>query len=195
MIPKIRWAPKVAQAPVARLYESDAAGLRDDELLDEVGYALWARASDVALLARSGVRCPVDGTEFRLGDDAWHRVPADASASCPACGWQTTATAWRDSFRKQDLSGMAPFIDVYVAKWPTARTYRDRMLLVDGLLHEVHATGGNLVRALIEGGRRNSPHAFLDRLAYGSASTVDHQAREAFSSTRLNRGRRAADDR
>jgi hypothetical protein len=187
---KIRWAPKVAQAPVARLYERDAAGLHDEELLDEVGYALWARASDVALIARSGVRCPDDGTEFRLGEDKGHRLPAGTSASCPRCGWQATVEAWRDSFRKQDLNGMAPFVDVYVAKWPQARTYRERMMLVDRLLHEVHATGGNLVRALIEGGRRNSPHAFLDRLAYGPDSTVDAEAREAFSKTALNRSRR-----
>jgi hypothetical protein len=193
MTPKIKWAPKVAQAPIARLYERDAAGIHDDELLDHVGYALWARASDVALVARSGVRCPADGTEFSLGDDVWHRLPANTSGSCPTCGWQTTVATWHDSFRKTDLSGMAPFVDVYVARWPAARSYRDRMLLVDRLLHEVHATGGNLVRALIEGGKRNSPHAFLDRLAYGSASTVDHEAREVFSRTRLNYGRRARD--
>jgi hypothetical protein len=64
------------------------------------------------------------------------------------------------------------------------------MLFIDRLIHEVHATGGNLVRALIEGGRRNSPHAFLDRLAYGEQSTVDHEARATFSETRLNRSRR-----
>ena len=64
------------------------------------------------------------------------------------------------------------------------------MLLVDRLLHEVHATGGNFARALLEGGRHNSPHAFLDRLAYGSSSTVDHEARERFSRTPLNRTRR-----
>ena len=191
MASRIKWAPKVAQAPVARLYERDAAGIHDDELLDEVGYALWARASDVALISRSGVRCPDDGTEFSLGDDTWSRLAPGTSAGCPLCGWQTTVESWHDSFRKQDLSGMAPYIDVYVAKWPDARTYRDRMLLVDRLLHEVHATGGNLVRALIEGGRRNSPHAFLDRLANGPDSTVDRQARAAFLKTALNRSRRA----
>jgi hypothetical protein len=179
----------VPQAPVARLYARDAAGIQDDGLLDDVGYALWARAADIALVARGGVRCPADGTEFSLGRDAWVRLDAGHSAACPACGWQTTVENWHQSFRKTDLNGMAPFVDVYVEKWPAARTYRDRMLLVDRLLHEVHATGGNLVRALIEGGRRNSPHAFLDRLAYGPVSTVDEQAREAFAKTPLNRSR------
>jgi hypothetical protein len=186
--PNIKWAPKVPQAPIARLYERDSTGIRDDELLDLVGYALWARASDVALLARSGVRCPVDGTEFSLGDDVWYRLPANTSVVCPVCGWQTDVETWHTSWRKTDLHGMAPFVDAYVEKWPMARSYRDRMLLVDRLLHEVHSTGGNLARALIEGGRRNSPHAFLDRLAYGSGSTADHEAREVFSTTALNRG-------
>lgn len=183
MTGKVKWAPKVAQGPVARLYELDAAGIRDEELLDHVGYALWARAADVALVERSGVRCPVDATEFRLGDDVWYRLPVDLTGQCPTCGWQTTVGVWHDSFRKTDLSGWAPFVDVYVARWPGARSYRDRMLLVDALLHEIHATGGNLVRALIEGGRRNSPHAFLDRLASGPDSIVDHEAREVFSRT------------
>ena len=132
----------------------------------------------IALIARSGVRCPVDGTEFVLGDAAWHRLPKDSSATCPICGWQTTVAAWHDSFRKQDLNGMAPFIEVYVASWPTARSYRDRMLLVDRLLHEVHATGGNLARTLIEGGKRNSPHAFL---------TASHTAQRVPSTTRRAR--------
>lgn len=190
MTARIKWAQKVAQALIARLYERDAAGIRDDELLGEVGYALWARACDVALVAQSGVRCPVDGTEFSLGDDVWYRLPAGSSGVCPSCGWQTTVEAWHDSWRKTDLHGMAPFVDSYVARWPMARTYRDRMMLVDRLLHEVHATGGNAARALIEGGRRNSPHAFLDQLANGSRSTVDHAAREAFAMTPLNRSRR-----
>ena len=190
MTSKIKWAPKVAQTPIARLYELDAAGVRDDQLLTEVGYALWARACDIALLARSGVRCPVDGTEVSLGNEVWYRLPAGSSGTCPSCGWQTSVEAWHDSWRKTDLHGMAPFVDTYVARWPTARSYRDRMMLVDRLLHEVHATGGNTARTLIEGGRRNSPHAFLDRLARGSRSTVDHEAREAFSMTQLNRSRR-----
>ena len=59
---------------------------------------------------------PIDGTEFSLGDDAWHRLPASTTGTCPTCGWQTTLAAWHDSFRKQDLNGMAPFIDVYVAR-------------------------------------------------------------------------------
>lgn len=118
MTPRIRWAPKVAQAPVARLYERDASGIQDDELLNEVGYELWARAADVALVARSGVRCPIDRTECSLGEAVWYRLPADASATCPTCGWQTTVAEWHDSFRKQDLNAMAPFFDVYVAMWP-----------------------------------------------------------------------------
>lgn len=193
MTPKIRWAPKVAQALIAQLYESDAKGIRDEDLLAKVGYALWWRAADVALLARSGARCPIDETEISFGDDVPYRLAPDGSATCPACGWMATVAEWHDSFRKTDLNGFAPFIVVYVSKWPTARSYRDRMLLIDTLLHEVHSSGGNLARALIEGGRHNSPHAFLDRLANSSASTVNKEAREVFSNTRLNRGRRGRD--
>jgi hypothetical protein len=39
------WAPKVAQQAIRRLYEADARGLYDDELLLEVGYACTRAAS------------------------------------------------------------------------------------------------------------------------------------------------------
>ena len=33
-----RWAPRVPQDKVRRLYETDARGIYDDELIDDVGY-------------------------------------------------------------------------------------------------------------------------------------------------------------
>jgi hypothetical protein len=42
-----RWARRVEQEKIRRLYETDARGIVDDELIDEVGYAMSpaARAS------------------------------------------------------------------------------------------------------------------------------------------------------
>ena len=39
-----RWAPRVQAAMIRRLYEQNAAGIYDDQLVDEVGYAFLARA-------------------------------------------------------------------------------------------------------------------------------------------------------
>ena len=37
---KIRWAPRLPPRWLERLYASDARGVRDDELCDEVGFRL-----------------------------------------------------------------------------------------------------------------------------------------------------------
>jgi len=63
------WAQRIRQDRVRALYRSEAAGLLDEELLMEVGWALWARARDVAHVSRahhSGwVACPACGERAR----------------------------------------------------------------------------------------------------------------------------------
>ncbi|MGI6704943.1 MAG: hypothetical protein ACOX6S_01330 [Clostridia bacterium] len=38
---KPTWAPKVNPNKIRRLYQQDAKGILDDELLDDVGYSLY----------------------------------------------------------------------------------------------------------------------------------------------------------
>jgi hypothetical protein len=45
--PELDWAPRVAPEQVRLLYEKDARGFVDDELLDDVGYRLAARCTDI----------------------------------------------------------------------------------------------------------------------------------------------------
>ena len=40
----IKWAPRVTQDLIRRLYKSDAKNIQDNELADEVGYGFYARA-------------------------------------------------------------------------------------------------------------------------------------------------------
>jgi hypothetical protein len=57
-----RWAPRVKQHKIRRLYESDALGIYNDELIEEVGYSLLARCQSFlqANQATSGrALCPV----------------------------------------------------------------------------------------------------------------------------------------
>ena len=51
-----QWAPRVPKSKIKRLYELDAKGIYDDELLDDVGYALFARCQSfiTACQATSG---------------------------------------------------------------------------------------------------------------------------------------------
>lgn len=53
---EVRWSPRVPKGKIRRLYESDARGLLDDELLDDVGIALLLRCQDILMVvgARQG---------------------------------------------------------------------------------------------------------------------------------------------
>ena len=39
----IRWEPRVPKRKIRLLYETDAKGIYDEELIDDVGFALLAR--------------------------------------------------------------------------------------------------------------------------------------------------------
>ena len=41
---KLKWAERVPQNLIRRLYENDAKNIQDNELIDEVGYGLYVRA-------------------------------------------------------------------------------------------------------------------------------------------------------
>src|SRR5512144_2484312 len=85
------WAPRVPQARIRRLYELDARGIYDAELLDEVGWALRSRCQSF-IAAVEAVRgravCPACGQIVR------HGARPDEVLHC-ACGWECT---WRSYF-------------------------------------------------------------------------------------------------
>ena len=44
---KFHWAKRVSRRDILRLYESDAQGLLDEDLLNEVHYAIYVRVCDM----------------------------------------------------------------------------------------------------------------------------------------------------
>jgi hypothetical protein len=50
---KFHWARRVARDKVRRLYESDAQGRLDVELLDDVGYGFYVRCRDMFQVAQA----------------------------------------------------------------------------------------------------------------------------------------------
>ncbi len=172
---RIRWAPKVSRAKINRLYQTDARGISDAALIDDVGTALLARCESVLTVSRAQARCPRCGLLFDVG---WG-PHADPAVICPAnCGWQTTVDAWHRSWRHQDLIGVraAEAFEHYVARYPDARTPQEKMVLIDGLIHAFHqgiiegSPHRSAANNLIEGSYRDVL-AFLDALAYGPEST------------------------
>lgn len=192
--PPVRWAPRVQPAVIRRLYETDARGIHDDELIDEVGFALYSRCRSILHVSdaiNGRVHCPqCDAIVARPSADA------DAPLRCSQCGWATTWGAYYATYRTAELGagGAHDIFSNFVARWEAARGPREKMLLIDRLIHSWHwetrqqrprfglgrPTGVNLIE-----GNRKQVLAFLDALSYGPASTTG--TREQKSLWRIHR--------
>src|SRR5512142_196383 len=65
---RMHWSARVPPHKIQRLYDSDARGLLDEELLDDVGHALFARCVDILDISqaqRGKVKCPQCGHSIR----------------------------------------------------------------------------------------------------------------------------------
>lgn len=160
---RLGYAPRVPIGPVARLYKADAMGIEEEELLTDVGWRLYARCQDVLLVGDRRVRCPECRTVFGVPP---RRPAPDAVATCPGCGWWVTAAEFYYSTSGTDLDGhnARPVWAEFAERFPGARTYQERMLLIDRLIHGVHRSGAPAARNLFEDHPRQVL-ATLDALA------------------------------
>jgi hypothetical protein len=175
---RIRWAPKVRQPKICQLYQRDAAGIVDEELIDDVGMALYERCRSILLVSNAQVECPRCGRVFHVG---WGHASDDV-ITCPGvgCSWRTTSDQYHSSWRHRDLIGTraAADLEAFVEQYPRAASPRGKMLLIDRLIHAFHqgikAGVGHrsLANNLIEGSHEQVV-AFLDRLAYGEGSSPE----------------------
>ena len=101
------WARRVAKGKIRRLYETDARGIYDEDLIDDVGWALLARCESfiTANRARAGqLPCP----------ECDRPVRREEVLRC-RCGWELP---WADYFRTiqhKQLSGAEPVIEQFRA--------------------------------------------------------------------------------
>ena len=130
----IRWAPRVNPVAIRRLYETDAQGIVDEEQIDEVGYALYARCRSIlrATEAHQGrVTCPRCEHVVDRGASAGAR--REEIVRCARCGWRAR---WREYFQTyQDKrlvgGGAVQFHVEFVAQFDNARGPREKMLAID----------------------------------------------------------------
>jgi hypothetical protein len=169
------WAPRVPKHKIRQLYETDAMGIYDRSLIDEVGYALLARCESFITANRAvagEVTCP------RCGAIVSHTGQKEALLCCP-CGWELTWGAYFRTVQHKQLSGAEPVLRLfreYVAAYPAAPTPQERMLLIDRLLHGFHwyykeDTPTRPVAINLIEGRLGDVIAFLEELTYGEKST------------------------
>jgi hypothetical protein len=173
---KLCWEPRVAPEKIRRLYQTDAQGILDEELLDDVAYALYARCDSIVAvteaICQQRLRCPGCSQMIRLGDGQAELI------SCSGCRWEVTREAFRQSYRNKRLGGFGAIeaFRAYLQRFPGARSPQEKMLLIDRLIHAMHNELARRVQRpasvnLIEGDIR-SVVALLEGLAYGEGSTL-----------------------
>lgn len=101
-----RWAPPVPPERLRALYRSLRGGAVDEDLLLEVGWALWARARDVAAVSTAvhtgRVACAACGGEAqRTRRLAYAPGGAPRPVSCAHCGYEGDWSDVRDAMRRR----------------------------------------------------------------------------------------------
>lgn len=170
---EIKWSRRVKPAAIRRLYTFDAKGIVDEELIDEVGYAMYARCLSIRTVTEAHAGraiCP------RCRAIVRHRWKKEEPLICE-CGWQATWGAYLKSYQGKQLHGGSGFPQFlrFIDEWPTAWLPRDKMLVIDRMIHACHADwqgamGRPAACNLIEG-TLNELLPFLEELAYGDLST------------------------
>jgi len=175
---KIRWAPRLRPQLLKRLYDSDAQGFQDLELCDEVGMILHMRCRTYVLVQHGEVECPVCRTVFKVShlDD----YTSQGETHCPqeGCTWFTTRSVYRQSIHNHYANpgrAMDAFQSFY-EHYPHARTYKQKILLIDQLIHQFHVDEktGDAVKSvasrLFEGNKK-AVVRFLDELSARNPDT------------------------
>ncbi len=170
----IRWAPKVSQGKIRHLYEKDAQRIIDEELIDDVAYALYARCESILKVTEAHfgkVQCPSCGnviTRRRTGEEEKIR--------CGKCSWTVLWGDFKRSYKQKQLFGgnaIGVFKEFYKS-FPMARTPQTKMRWIDQLIHKFHfwlnqpsrPTAANLIE-----GKTSQTLAFLNELTYGTESS------------------------
>lgn len=190
---EIEWAPRVSLALIRNLYESEARGDIDDELVNEVGYALLARCQSILEFtdacegrvkckrcARSGVTTYIDRQHKKVLD-------------CPVCGWYVRWRVYLSESEKGEgqlhAGNAGEAFRRYTMRYPQSTTREEKILAIDQLIHEFHwimkATNEELVPhkpAAVNLLRGNTYQVLdmLDELGFGANTSGDIAAVRAW---------------
>ena len=152
---QFKWCRKVSRKDLLRLYQGEAAGLIDQELLEEIGYTFYARcrqAKEVRELMEEGkLLCLHCGAVLK---PSGYTSPVHCE-----CGYCYTYREYRRSCNTANMPGgrAAPIFETFAQKWPSCRETSQKMMLIDWLIHECHVTlmsglkGRSVCVNLIEG--------------------------------------------
>jgi hypothetical protein len=166
-----RWAPRLSKVQIQRLYQSCGRGLLDEELIDDVGLSLYSRCISMLKVSeaiRGNPPCPRCDTTARVD-----KAPS-SFVRCANCGWMCPWDQYQKTYQRKGLfaGGLEPFVKDFVHRFPASHSSRERLVLIDSLIHRFHWESAGTddgrpgATSLIEGTMQDIM-AFLDRLSYG----------------------------
>lgn len=182
---EIRWSQRVPRWKIRRLYESDAEGLLDQELPDEVGFSLLQRCKDIVVVKESKKgrvecpRCANRGEKYII-----HRTPKtggkdirDEVIKCPRCEWKITWGEYALNYKRKQLNaGTTEMFETYIRKYMLAKTPKEKLFVIDQLIHEFHHAiinepeiPGRPVCANLIQGKLSDTIEFLNELSFGTS--------------------------
>jgi len=176
---KPNWNPRVPRHKIWQLYHSDALGVRDEDIVNDVGMTLLLRVEScltVSEAQRGRVKCPVCGTVVER-DMRPRRQRTTDMVTCTQCDWQLPWPEYHKTFHRKHLgcAGMLVPCQEFAREYPKAKTYQEKMILIDTLIHRFHwQMEGHAAQpgaATIIGGSMSEIADFLDELTYGTEST------------------------
>ena len=164
-----KWAPRLSKNDIYRLYKSEASGLLDEELLDEVGIGFYSRCETIRQVTER--LCP-SCSEVIQG--AFDGNEPDRQISCQQCQWISKWKYYHRSYKNDRIHGgrAYKYFLAYLDEYPLCEKARDKMLAIDRLIHYLHEDIDTEVSVtpaamnLVEG-KRNEIKAFIENLAYG----------------------------
>lgn len=128
------WPAKLDIYKLKQLYMLDARRIQDNILVDEIGLTLYLRCiygkEDMQRMEKSIIRCHNCSQELAGNSDF---------RQC-RCGYQYSYKEYRRSYRKNNMpTGAASKVfEAFMTGWSLAKSYNEKMILIDTLLHEFH---------------------------------------------------------
>lgn len=191
---KFQWAKRVSRKAIQRLYESDARGLLDEDLLDEVHLAIHARVCDMFEVRDAQklgrVKCRACGAPvpqpYRMGSPNKNNL-----LRCEACGWQVTCGEYYQSYTGRSLlpGSATDLFEGYLERFPGAQIPAQKMLLIDWLIHQFHVMQGIARMPVGENvieGTAEQVRELIETLANGPGNTQGLASLEDWRTTYYN---------
>ena len=130
---KFNWAKKVQQSIIRQLYDSDAARFKDDKLIDEAGWSLYARCVSIVNVTTAyenkSLPCPICEKMMTYTDEF----------TC-TCGLSIPWQDFRKSYKNKQLYGAnaLPVFVKFINNFPQCKNYDQKMIAIDTLINSFH---------------------------------------------------------